>query len=104
MGYRITRRKQSTGHMGGVRLLAECEEQAIGYIPRQAEVSSPYAYSPVHTVYRHPRYGSVVVSEASHRRHVMYSVSGRIYEEEEPATQAMLVHLNAVANEQEAGR
>ena len=106
MAYVTTKCKQSIGHMGGVRLEQECvgawneadgywDTQVIGWIPRQSDVPSPYAYSPVDRVFEHRRYGACIIREVAHRRYGLYSVTGGpIYVTEEEATQ---VHIRKVA-------
>lgn len=50
---------------------------AIGSIPRQEHIPSPYAYSPVHSVY--DWHGvPVVIVETRHRRYEVFRVDGPI--------------------------
>lgn len=97
MDYQIKRVKKAIGHMGGMRLSDECRmnpvledgEQfalVVGWIPRQSTIGSPYVSSPVHVVYAHPRYGTVVISEIHHREYAMFTVSGKIFTDENEAT------------------
>ena len=100
MAYVTVRRKQSIGHMGGVKLEEECagawneadgywHTQVIGWVPR-LDVPSPYSYSPVDRVFEHRRYGAAVIREVAHRRYVLFSVDGPIFAKEE---EAMAVYI-----------
>lgn len=45
----------------------------VGYIPRQKQIPSPYAYSPTHVVYLW-KGQNVIQVEVSHRRYEVFAV------------------------------
>jgi hypothetical protein len=70
----LERIKRIRSHVGYGRYLATCDDTAYE-IPRQRDIPSPYAYSPVHSVYydtiakRH-----VVIVETSHKCYDVFAV------------------------------
>lgn len=75
--------KTVTGYTHYAWLIAELDSDPedrdfpliIREIPRQAEIPSPYAYSPTHCVYRH-RGREVIIVEVAHRRYQMFDATG----------------------------
>jgi hypothetical protein len=63
----LTRVRRIRSHTGHARFIAECDEHEVGEIERREDIPSPYAYSPKWPVYRHPKWGNVVIRETSHR-------------------------------------
>lgn len=84
----LRRVKTITSYAGHARFLAECDETIpgsgdmtmLGTIPdadREAHgIRSPYAYSPVRTVFSHPRHGAVAIFETAHKRFEVFTVAG----------------------------
>lgn len=87
----VKRIKVITSHAGHARFLAECDEETpgrgdlviLGYIPRRTDIPSPYAYSPMWTVYRWNG-RPVIVRETSHKRYEVFAVSGPLSPTDEP--------------------
>ena len=75
----MTRIKVITGYAAHARFTGEIAEEDfnIGTIPRQLQIPSPYAYSPVHVVSRW-RGTPVIVVETRHRRYEVFRVAGPI--------------------------
>lgn len=65
-------------HAGLARYLARCADEPVGYIPRQADIPSPYRYSPEWTVERHESDGLVVWVETRHRRYEVFAVPAEL--------------------------
>lgn len=63
----LKRLKRIRSHTGHAHFIAECDADAVGKIPRQVDIPSPYAYSPDWHVWFHEILGSVVIIETSHR-------------------------------------
>ncbi len=64
--------KTITGYAADARFWAETGN-SIGYIPRQKNIPSPYAYSPVHLVFKY-KDTAIIHVETSHRRYEVFSV------------------------------
>jgi hypothetical protein len=64
----------------------------VGYIPRRSDIPSPYAYSPVHTVYNDPKRGRVIIVETSHKRFDVFSI-GSVFATSDDAEQVYLKSL-----------
>ena len=80
-----------TSHAGHARYLASLTEGPLGFIPRQADIPSPYAYSPTHTVYHDPTRGPVIIVETRHKTFDVFRVDHdvtTVYATDEFATQA----------------
>lgn len=68
-----------SGYAAHARFNAECSLDFIGEIPREFQIPSPYAYSPVHVVSTWiPRNVPVIVVETKHRRYEVFEVTGQI--------------------------
>ena len=69
----MQRLKRITTYRGHAQFLAELEQYGIGTIPRQPEISSPYAYSPTHTVHvwHHSR---VFLVGTAHKQYDVFEV------------------------------
>ena len=68
----LRRIKTVTGYAADARWFAELGEP-LGYIPRQSDIPSPYAYAPSHVVYAW-RGRAVIHVETKHRRYEVYDV------------------------------
>lgn len=91
----LTRIKRIVGYQAYARFLAECDDTNRGYLPRQADIPSPYRYSPCESIlgWRSPRgYRSVIVKETGHRRYDVFEVPDTMtrFACSEGATQAYL--------------
>lgn len=77
--------KTITSYAGNARFFAELAEEPIGFIPKQKQIPSPYAYSPTHTVYDWN--GQPVIQvETKHKYYEVFNVSGmKIYNNENDA-------------------
>lgn len=93
------RLKVITSHVGVSRWLAECthysnDEMAIGWLPRDENVPSPYAYSPVDivTVWRDK---PVVIREVAHKRWYVFALApgAKVYTTEQEAEDAKIASL-----------
>jgi hypothetical protein len=74
-----------TSYAENARWWAEVEEEPIGFIPRQNSIPSPYAYSPVHIVYKWDS-KPVIQVETKHKYYEVYDVSHMtIHKDEENA-------------------
>jgi hypothetical protein len=75
----LRRIKRIRSHTGHAQFLAQCDLCAdgdclvVGFIPRQRDIESPYAYSPSWSVYRFQG-KLVVVVETAHRRYDVFEV------------------------------
>lgn len=79
----ITKLRTIVGHAAHARYLAGLSPEPLGWIPRVAEIPSPYAYSPEHVVWSLPakalRAGwGVFWVETKHRHYTFYSVDPAI--------------------------
>lgn len=80
-----------TSHSGHARYLATLDEDDAGWIVRQGDIPSPYAYSPTHGIYRDPKRGLVFIVETMHKRYDVFAVDGiRVYETDDAATAAFV--------------
>ena len=68
----LKRVKRITSHAGYARFLAECEDTSYS-IPRQADIPSPYAYSPEWDVWDYQG-KHVIVRETAHKRYDVFMV------------------------------
>ncbi len=68
-----------SGHAAHARYLATVASRPAGYIPKQRDIPSPFAYSPCHTVYTDPTRGAVIVVETAQRRYDVFAVTCGIY-------------------------
>jgi hypothetical protein len=65
--------KTISSHVGVFRYLRECYSRHVGYIPRQREIRSPYAWGPTHIIWKHKTTGRYVfIVETSHKRYEVY--------------------------------
>ena len=69
----LPRIKALTSHAGYGRFLDQCTDTAY-VIPKQADIPSPYAYSPEHVVFQHEAQ-YVIVVETRHKRYEVFSVT-----------------------------
>jgi len=65
--------KRITSHVGHARFLATLADTNYA-IPRVAAITSPYAYSPTHTVYRLPSNELVFIVETKHKTYDVFLV------------------------------
>jgi len=73
----MNRIRRITSHVGVSRYMDTLED--IGFvIPRQAEIPSPYAYSPDHRVYRDDRSRLVFIVETAHKRYDVFEVPSNV--------------------------
>ena len=77
----LQRIKRLTSHSGQARFLAECDDTPY-CIARQADIPSPYFYSPTWIVYAY-RAQYVVVCETAHKRYDVYSVPSSLLQSRE---------------------
>jgi hypothetical protein len=77
-------------HAGKARYLRTLDD--AGWIVRQADIRSPYAYSPTHLVYSDPRRGMVFIVETSHKRYDVFAVPAglTVYQTDDAATEAFM--------------
>jgi len=68
----LKRLKVVTGHQPLARFYMDVGEY-IGFIPRQKDIPSPYAYSPTHIVSLW-KGTPIIIVETKHRRHVVFEV------------------------------
>ena len=69
----MNRIKRISSHTGYARWLAETSKKPIGRIARQADIPSPYSYSPDHAVYLWN--GKRVISvETAHKRYDVFEL------------------------------
>jgi hypothetical protein len=82
-----------TSHAGHYRYLDTLTN--AGYIVRQSDIPSPYAYSPTHVVYHDPKRGDVFIVETSHKRYDVFRVPANvtIYRTDADATKAKLTEI-----------
>ena len=66
-----TRIKRITSHAGHARFLATVKITSKR-IPRIAEISSPYAYSPDHTLYLDDKGRYLLIVETAHRQYDVF--------------------------------
>jgi hypothetical protein len=89
----MTRIKRITSHAGYGRYLANeimSDENGAaiiaGYIPRQKDIPSPYAYSPTHIVWLDVHGRTVIIVETKHKTYDVFGVpSEMIHAQEESA-------------------
>lgn len=88
-----------TSHAGHSRYLREMPDEAIGWIPKQTGIPSPYRYSATHLVYRDPTRGPVIIVETAHKRYDVFAVppETRIFETDEEAQDAYMAARGALA-------
>src|SRR5262245_7372336 len=88
----LTRIERIRSHAGKARYSATLDyDTPLGYIPRQADIPSPYMFSATWTVWRHVPSGTpVVIIETSHRCYDVFRVDGPLYMTETAATNASL--------------
>lgn len=85
--------KTIRGYAALARFIAECAEDAIGYIPKQVAIPSPYRYSPVHEVLAHDVHGRVFYVETAHRVYTVFRLNDG--EPVVPAEVAERIYLQA---------
>lgn len=68
----LNRIKRIRSHVGHSRFLAECADTHY-IIPRQADIPSPYRYSPDHQVYGY-KDGYIIIVETAHRCFDVFAV------------------------------
>jgi hypothetical protein len=75
----LQRIKRIKSHVGHFRFLAECENegQLSGFIERQKDIPSPYAYSPTHGVFVY-RGKNVILVETAHKTFDVFEVPASI--------------------------
>ena len=78
----VKRVKVLPGYAAHARFLADVSEDPIGSIPRQAQIPSPYAYSPTHTVWSWDG-RPIIIVETRHRRYEVFTVDGPLSPVEE---------------------
>ena len=69
----LKRVKRINSHAGHARFLSECAEEELGWIPRQQDIPSPYAYSLEWSVYDWNG-TPVIVRETSHKQYDVFEV------------------------------
>ena len=79
----LKRIKRIRSHAGHARFLAECAEEAMGWIPRQEDIPSPYAYSPEWPV-EDWNGKPVVIRETSHRCYDVFLVPEQMVRNHDP--------------------
>jgi hypothetical protein len=86
----LQRIKRITSHAGKARYNVTLEWDK-GYIPRQADIPSPYAYSPTHSVSYDPaKKTHVIVVETAHKRYDVFAVPADMIEPNEDRILAAL--------------
>ena len=84
----MERVKVINGYSADARFYAELGKD-IGYIPRQCQIPSPYAYSPVHIVSRWKN-KNVIHVETKHRRYEVFEIPAEMITTEKKATELYL--------------
>jgi hypothetical protein len=69
----LDRIKRIHSYTGKARYLAECDDTPF-VIARQADIPSPYAYSPDHVVYAYKGIQHVIIVETAHKRYDVFAV------------------------------
>jgi hypothetical protein len=92
----MTKLKTLTGYQALYCWYRETSDEPIGYIVRQTNIPSPYAYSPTHNV--HDWNGKkVIVVETKHRHYEVYDIGDEhVYTTEEEATQVYIKRTRPV--------
>lgn len=62
------------GYTAHARFLQEVSATPSGQIPRNQSIPSPYAYSPVHELFRWKDGRQVFIVETKHRRYEVFEV------------------------------
>jgi len=75
--------KKIKSHVGLARYLHECDEEPVGFIPRNTGIPSPYAFGPTHAIWEHDSGAHVIVVETAHK---VYSIFALDDNEREYAT------------------
>lgn len=73
----LKRIKRIDSHVGHARFLAKCSEDAVGFIPRQADIPSPYRSSPEWNVFKYETMEGqpfVVIVETAHKQFDVFEV------------------------------
>ncbi len=94
----MKRIKVLTSHAANARFWAEIDDEPVYYIPRQTDIPSPYAHSPVDSVYEWN--GDLVIHrEVRHRRFEIFIVplDMKVYAREDDAAYAYLQSQRATA-------
>jgi|SRR6185503_19045374 len=99
--------KTITGHAAYFRFNCELSDEPVGYIPRQADIPSPYSYSPVHPVWlwskpnKNPfTFGEdfrVICVETRHSRHEIFEVPAEMIK----ATEEEIISIPVYTETQE---
>ena len=77
----LQRIQRMTSHSGHARCLAECDDTPY-CIARQADIPSPFAYSPTWNVYWY-REQYVIIRETAHKRYDVFSVPNHLLQPKE---------------------
>ncbi len=82
-----------TSHAGHAHYLATLTPGELGWIVRQRDIPSPYAYSQTHLVSHDPVRGPVIIVETAHKRYDVFRVDHdvtTVYATDDLATAAYL--------------
>jgi hypothetical protein len=81
----LKRIKRITSHVGVARFYAEA--LMTGVIPRQADIPSPYSYSPTWNVFEW-KGKNVIVRETAHKQYDVFEVPAEMIQPELPEATA----------------
>jgi hypothetical protein len=79
--------KTLRSHVDHARFLAQCSAEPVGQIPCQADIPSPYRFSPTWLVYEHFNTPCVVIVETAHRKFQVFEVPPEMVQPWEGAEQ-----------------
>lgn len=90
----LARVKRLTSHVGIGRYLHGRE--TAGFLVRQTDIPSPYAWGPTHVVYHDPKHWRVIVVETRHKTYDVFKVPPAmdIYKTDAEATDAFMATRN----------
>lgn len=94
----LKRIKRIRSHTGHARYLTTLTMNPTGWIPRQASIPSPYAYSPVHAVWKQDDGRHVIVVETAHKVYDVFAMPGQRFTE----AWATDLYLDEVRRERES--
>ncbi len=79
----LQRIKRIKSHAGHARFLADLDGAPAGWIPRQPDIPSPYAYSSEWIVFQHGKV-PVIIVETAHRQYDVFAVPEQMIRTNEP--------------------
>ncbi len=83
----LKRIKRITSHVGVCRFHADCSLEPVGVIQRQADIPSPYAYSPEWAVWAWQG-KTVILRETAHKQYDVFEVPAEMIQPDHPEVAA----------------